>query len=68
MWHSSNNFNSHFEAKKGQKMLFLWSRGVNFDQFLISILPIHFIFDIGKIIISGPQPYLNRIYHLLRAT
>ena len=63
-----DNFNGHLEAKKGQKLLFLRSRGVNFDQFLISIFPIDFIFDIENINISGPRPYLNRIYHLLRAT
>ena len=68
MLYSLDNFNSHLEAKKGQKMQFLWFRGVNFDQFLILIFPIDFIFDIENINISGPRPYLNRIYHLLRAT
>ena len=68
MKYSLDNFNGHFEAKKGQKMLFLWARGLNCDQFLISIFPLNFIFDIGKIIVSGPRSYLDGIYHLLRAT
>ena len=68
MKYSLDNFNGHFEANKGQKMLILWSRGLNFDQFLISIFPLNFIFDIGKIIVSGPRSYLDGIYHLLRAT
>ena len=59
--YSLNNFDGHLEAKILQEMLFLGSMGSSFDQFLISIFPINFIFDIEIIIISGPQSYLDRI-------
>ena len=53
MSNSLKNFDGHLEAKKGKNR--------HFYGLEASILPIQFIFDIEKIIISGTRLYLDHI-------